>query len=283
MDALNDNRLSLRARGLYMLYKSIGEVISSTETQKLVPEGRDAIRKAMSELKAFGYIEEVRYQTGYGHWNVLFRFPVDGKPGDGFSGDLSRCTDYIANSDITLALFSNENKSSVSGTPKEEEEVMGWKDWEDEPTGSVGKLPPDKKVLRQEKYTKSKIASTKASTLRHERPEESWTTDDLLAEFYSLTRQHGAGAPSQVNGRNLASWINKHVGEGVPRKAILDAMRMFFDDPRLIRDPGVGQPFWRRFVAFYPTVHGIVTRIDNSTDDDDTSAHQAKMLKLLEN
>lgn len=275
MDPLKDPRLSLRARGLYLTYRSLGEVISATEMQKIVPEGRDAIRKAMSELIEFGYIESVHYQTAYGHWYTLYRFTEAWKTEDGFSGPLYSCSSYIANSDKALAVFPNGNTSSASGAPKEEE-VMGWKDWEDEPTGAVGKLPEDKRAMRQAKYAKHKAPDVS----RFEIPEEEWTTNHLLGEFYALTDQHAKGAPSQVNARNLASWINRQVGLGVPRVAILEAMRMFFNDPRLVRDPGVGQPFWRRFVAFYPTVHGLVVPpVDNDYGDQQTTA---KTLKLLE-
>lgn len=286
MNPLDDTRLSLRARGLYMFYRSAGEVLPAHKVAPLVSEGRDAIRKAMSELKAFGYIEEVRYQTAYGHWQVVLRFTGAWETEAGFSGHLCHCTDCIANSDRTLVLFSNENNTRVSGTPKENE--MGWPGFDDEPTkddevvGAVGKLPEDKKALRQAKYTKTKIEASRASSTRSERPEDTWTTDDLLAEFYDLTRRHAPGVPSQVNGKSLASWLNQRVGQGTPRIALLKAIRLFFEDPRLVRDPGVGQPFWRRFIAFYPTVHGIVTRVDSGHDDDDTTSHKEKMLRLLE-
>jgi hypothetical protein len=280
------DKLSLRARGLYLLYRSMGEVLPASEVSQLVPEGRDAIRKAMSELKEHGYIEEIRYQTAYGHWHVLLRFTGAWKTEDGFSGHLCHCTECIANSDRTLVLFSNENNTRVSGTPKENE--MGWPGFDesstkdDEVVGAVGKLPEDKKAIRQQKYTKTKIEASRSSSTRSERPEDTWTTDDLLAEFYDLTRQHAPGVPSQVNGKSLASWLNQRVGQGTPRVALLKAIRLFFNDPRVVRDPGVGQPLWRRFIAFYPTVHGIVTRVDNDYQDDDTSSHEEKMLRLLE-
>lgn len=303
MDPLKDTRLSLRARGLFLTYLSLGEVLPALKMQQIVLEGRDAIRKAMSELKEFGYIEEIRYQTGYGHWNVILRFTKDWNTGNGFSGHLNSCTGYIANSDIALTIFSNENIARTSGAPREEEFVdMAWPGFEDQTetetklrttklrqvleddaVGSVGKLPEDKKALRQSKYTKSKIRAASASSTRQERPEDEWTTSDILGEFYDLTRKHAPGAPSQVNGKSLASWINQRVGQGTPRKAVLIAVRMFFADPRLVRDPGVGTPFWRRFIAYYPTVHGIVTAgVDNRYEDVETTAHQEKMLKLLE-
>lgn len=167
---------------------------------------------------------------------------------------------------------------------------MAWPGFDDEPSkgsdgesGAVGKLPADKKQLRQQKYTRTKIEAVPEHMRRHERPETEWTTADLVSEFYDLTRNAAPGAPGQVHGRNLTTWINQRVGEGTPRIAVLKAIRMFFNDPRLVRDPGIGQPMWRRFLAFYPTVHGAVVKTDDG-DYSDASflGHQEKMMKMLE-
>jgi hypothetical protein len=92
-----------------------------------------------------------------------------------------------------------------------------------------------------------------------------------------------AGAPNQVNGKHLITWINRLVGQGVARISILKGMRMFFDDPRMLNDIGVGLPVYQRFMKYYGTVHGIVSRVAESTQlDEDTLAHQEKLLKMLE-
>lgn len=279
MDVLKDSRLSLRAKGLYLMYQSLGEVKPATEMAKIVSEGRDAIRTAMSELTQYGYIETVRYQTAYGHWNVLHRFTEAWKTGDGFSGDLDSCAANIANSSITIAVIPNGITSIVSGDPNEfleEEEMNRWE--EDEPTGAIGKLPEDKSVMRQQKYGAK--PSTKRD--RFDYPESEWNTNDLLAEFYDLVYKHARGVPSQVNGKSLASWINKQVGTyQTPRETILKAIRAFFTDPRNLRDLGIGHPLWRRFLIYYPTVFGIMNRPTLVTEDYE-SDRTDKMLKLLE-
>jgi hypothetical protein len=58
---------------------------------------------------------------------------------------------------------------------------------------------------------------------------------------------------------------------------------VFFADPRLLNDAGIGQPIWRRFIAFYPTIHGITSRVaETDFVDEDALANQERMLKLLE-
>jgi hypothetical protein len=122
----------------------------------------------------------------------------------------------------------------------------------DDEAGVVGKIE-DPQAKRNAKYKTTKFEAVSASALRHERPEESWTTNDLVAEFYSRSRDAAPGIVSQVNGGQLAAWINRQVGQGVPRIRVLRALRAFFDDPRNIRDAGSGQPLWRRFTAFFPS------------------------------
>jgi hypothetical protein len=174
---------------------------------------------------------------------------------------------------------------------------MGWPGFDDEPKlpakkraqveadaapGAVGKIDDRQKRLNQ-KYKKTKIEAMPEHMRRAERPEEEWTTSDLIAEFYDLARKAAPGAPGQINSRRLATWINRQVGEGVERIHILKAMRMFFDDPRLTNNPGVGEPLWVRFFAYYPTVHGLVSRVaETDYEEDDLLARQERMLKLLE-
>ena len=66
----SDPNLSLRARGLYAYYVEVGRVLSSEEMSASVPEGRDAIRNAMNELKFYKYIKAVRYQDNSGPWRT---------------------------------------------------------------------------------------------------------------------------------------------------------------------------------------------------------------------
>lgn len=290
--------LSLRARGLLALFTEVGRVIPASEAVHHVREGRDAVRAVYNELEQADYIQLHRFQTASGRWATEYRFSRAWFTDAGFSGDLSGETavELEATSYKLVTIIPNGIMATSSGDPKEpthetEEYVeMAWPGFDDEPkaktddaVGAVGKLPEDKRELRQAKYKKTKIEAVPEHMRRGERPESEWTTPDLCAEFYDLTRKAAPGVPAQVNGKSLASWINQRVGDGTPRPALLKAIRMFFNDPRLIRDPGVGQPLWRRFIAYYPTVHGTVVKTEMTEYADESFlGHQDKMMRILE-
>jgi len=303
---LTDTRLSLRSRGIWGLFMAMGRTLTTSEIYPLVPEGRDAIRKALRELISAGYLSETKFRNKNGQWTYQLDVNQAWITGDGFSGPLLYGTaiNYNTNSLSTLIELTNVSSNNVSGVPPEEvnneEEyvLVSWpgldeepqepkakKKWvEEEEFGAIGALDlRDKKEIRNSKYKKTKFDAVPAGMRRHERPEELWTTDDLVSEFYELTRKAAPNVPSQVNGKNLATWINRQVSEGVERLSLLKAIRAFFNDPRLTKDPGIGHPYWRRFVAYYPTVHGIHSRIDEvEYTDEEFEAHQARMIKLLE-
>jgi hypothetical protein len=138
--------------------------------------------------------------------------------------------------------------------------------------------------MRNAKYKKTKFEAVPASMRRYERPEENWNSKDLVSEFYDLVREKASGIPGQINGEQLAKWINKTISESdATNLSILKAIRVFFADPRLLNDAGIGQPIWRRFIAFYPTIHGITSRVaETDFVDEDALANQERMLKLLE-
>lgn len=305
MDVLTDNRLSFRAKGLMLTYQSLGEVPSASKMSKIASEGRDAIRTAMSELEQYGYIETVRYQTAYGHWQVLHRFTEAWISACGFPGHLYSCTASKLNSDIAIAVIPNGITSIASGDLKEYSEEDGVEELEHvmasvkatrqhnaekraakrapkEEDYAVGQLPDDMKARRQEKYTKNKIVISKPTDDRHERADSEWTTSDIVAEFASLISKTCPGVTHQLNTKSLAAWINQQYGtHQVPRESILKAVRLFFNDPRMIRDAGIGLPLWRRFLAFWPTVQGMC-KVSTDVTDDYSTDHTDKMLKLLE-
>lgn len=292
----DQNNLSLRARGLLALYLDAGRVLSIAEAQPLVKEGRDAVRSAFNELKDSGYIFMRKYKTREGQWVYEYGFTSDWKTTYGFSGALHRGTDYIANSTNLLVGLNKLSPTNSSGAPEVEEEfvTMAWPGFEDEEpvvkrsriddsdSGAIGKVE-DRIQARNAKYKKDKFAAVPPSMLRKSKPEDEWNTQDLVTEFYELVSNMSTFAPSQCNGRSMATWINKMVGQGVPRIAILKAMRAFFLDPRLTKDVGIGQPLWRRFIAYYPTVHGLYARDTEVVyDDEEFLSYQDKALKLLE-
>jgi len=69
-DILRNHRLTLRARGLLALLLSYPDnwKTSSTNLAKVCPEGRDAIRNALTELEENGYLKRQKRQDEAGRW-----------------------------------------------------------------------------------------------------------------------------------------------------------------------------------------------------------------------
>lgn len=308
-----DPRLSKRAVGFFYFYLEIGRVISAEEAMDRpdVSEGRDAIRSAMKELELAGYIKMIKQRVKgqfRTHWkftdeslNMPFiNITAGGLTADGFSGSLSTNGGTVANTNTkSLSLKKDKVLRTLSlGTTSEGNVEMSWpfekEENETKPArvkiseeieaapGAIGKVE-DRQARLNAKYKKTKFEAVPKHMRRNERPEELWDSNDILAEFYDLVREHAPGTPGQVNRDYLRSWMHKMYAEGATKLGMLKAIRMFFADPRLTREPGVGEPLWRRFVAYYPTIHGIVHRDEKPEGDPEAlKKHQEKMLKLLE-
>lgn len=294
-------KLSLRARSLFYYYVEKGRVMSADELweSKEVPEGRDAILSALNELKELNYVKSVRVKIG-NSWRMQYKFTDAAKKllegtSTGFSGHLYINSNKLNSITTSTNIDTDTNVSVSIGAAPLKEVAMGWNlDGEenkpkvravrkrldsDDDSGSVGKVT-DRKAMLNAKYKKTSVE--KKSLDRSETPEELWSTNDLVAEFYDLVHKAAPNVPSQVNAKYVATWINKQVGEGTDRIVVLRAMRMFFEDPRMTHDAGIGKPLWQRFFAYYPTVYGLVSKPKEKTYvDDDFMAHQEKMLKLL--
>ena len=294
----SDPNLSLRARGLFAYYVEVGRVLSAEEMSASVPEGRDAIRNAMAELKLHRYIKAVRHQDNSGQWRTNLKFTDDG-----LSGVLYMDRGIVTNtntSDMSTRVKSIDTVTnvtvSIEAAPQTEKGIeMGWDMFEDstppkskkkvldteDDSGAIGKVNTLKVGGARRKKTKVEVEARNRINV----PEENWATGDLVAEFYDLyiATCGGSGAVNQISGKQLATWINKRVGEGVERIHILKGMRMFFGDTRVISDPGFGLPMYQRFMKYYGMIHGMVSRVDEPIGlDEDMLAHQEKMLKLLE-
>ena len=292
----SDPNLSLRARGLFAYYVEVGRVLSAEEMSASVPEGRDAIRNAMAELKLHRYIKAVRHQDNSGQWRTNLKFTDDG-----LSGVLYMDRGIVTNTNTSDMSTSNLNIDtvtnvtvSIGAAPQTEKGIeMAWSMFEDstdpkskkkvldteDDSGAIGKVNTLKVGGARRK--KTKVEHTARNRINV--PEEDWTTNDLCAEFYDLLIVVNDNAPNQMNAKYLATWINKRVAEGVDRFSILKGMRMFFADSRMFYDIGIGLPIYQRFMSYYGTIHGKVSRVDEPTTlDEDTLAHQEKMLKLLE-
>jgi hypothetical protein len=294
----SDPNLSLRARGLFAYYVEVGRVLSADEMSASVPEGRDAIRNAMAELKLHRYIKAVRHQDNSGQWRTNLKFTDDGLSGVLYidrdtmtstnTSDMStrvKSIDTVTNVTVSIEAAPQTEKGTEMGwdvfedstDPKPKKKVL---DTEDD-SGAIGKVNTLKVGGARRKKTRVEVEARNRINV----PEEDWSTNDLVAEFYDLYMATcgGSGAVNQISGKQLATWINKRVGEGVERIHILKGMRMFFGDTRVIADPGFGLPMYQRFMKYYGMIHGMVSRVDEPIGlDEDTLAHQEKMLKLLE-
>lgn len=290
-----DPTLSLRARGLFATFVSLGRVPTEAELTTGVPEGRDAIRSAKKELVAAGYLTQHKFRVN-GKFRTEYYLNQDWFTVDGISGPLSNWTTR----DLDSYSYSSNGITNVipllgAQAPQEEKgTLMTWPGMDpevspsrrpkidDDDSGAVGKIfdPAKNRANKKRKVTKIEMFP---EGKRLNMPEENWGTKEIVAEFYSLLRDKAPGVPDQVNGKTLAMWINKTVGEGVTRVSILKGIRMFFDDPRNFHDVGIGKTIMHRFMAYYRTVHGIVSRTESTVYmDDELLAHQEKMLKLLE-
>lgn len=296
-------KLSLRARSLFYYYVEKGRVMSADELweSKEVPEGRDAILSALNELKQANYVKSVRVKVG-NSWRMQYKFTEPAQKlfegtSTGFSGHLYINSNKLNSLTTSTNIDTDTNVSVSIGAAPQEGAKVGWNLDGEEPQsksqvrrlkimqeaeaapGAVGKVE-DRQAKLNAKYKKTSVE--KNSVDRSETPEELWSTNDLVAEFYDLVRKAAPNVPSQVNAKYVATWINKQVGEGTERIVILRAMRMFFEDTRMTHDAGIGKPLWQRFFAYYPTVYGLVNKPKETTYvDDDFKAHQDKMLKLL--
>lgn len=94
---IQDGRLSYRARGLliYVLSFPDGSQLDATRLASATQEGRDAVRTALAELEAHGYLKRSKVRGPNG--TIVTRcvvyevptgdgFPGAGKPGAGFPG-----------------------------------------------------------------------------------------------------------------------------------------------------------------------------------------------------
>lgn len=106
---LRDRRLSFRARGLlvYLLSMPPGWKTSSDRLTRETTEGRDAIRTAIRELQAAGYMTLTKRQDRRGRWHSEWlctdcgepcgqdHSPTPEKPVLGFSGALESTDEEV--------------------------------------------------------------------------------------------------------------------------------------------------------------------------------------------
>jgi hypothetical protein len=73
-DVAQDSRLSFRARGLLIYILSLPDNwrTDSVTLAKEGVEGRDAIRKCLTEMETTGYLKRLKTQNELGHWETLW-------------------------------------------------------------------------------------------------------------------------------------------------------------------------------------------------------------------
>lgn len=158
---------------------------------------------------------------------------------------------------------------------------------DDDIVGAVGRFeetPEQKKARRNAKYKKTSFNAVPKSMQRNDRSEEDWNTHDIVAEFYDLLREKVPGVPDQVNGATLTKVLNGYVRDGATRPGLLAAVRMFFADPRMIANPGIGKDMMHRFFGYYKTVHGLVTKEvieEGNFLSETTLSKQDELLRVL--
>lgn len=84
---LRDEKLTRKARGLLaeIMTHSVGWHVSVNGLMKTGPEGRDAIKAALVELKDAGYLDVSQTRSNNGRWNEVEYELCDPATADGFS------------------------------------------------------------------------------------------------------------------------------------------------------------------------------------------------------
>jgi hypothetical protein len=93
-EVVNDHRLSFRALGLLveLLSKPDNWRTSASDLSRERKEGRDAVRAALGEIEAAGYLMRVKRQNSAGQWSTQWELfdrpqnPHHGPPGNGETG-----------------------------------------------------------------------------------------------------------------------------------------------------------------------------------------------------
>lgn len=137
---IRDGRLSFRARGVlaYILSQPDGWRSTSEDLARVATEGREAVRTAMRELEAAGYVERRKEQNQSGQWvthvTVYDRprpedgFPGLGLPDAGFLGAIQKNQrkDYLPSAKAPAQATDSQvhNDQSKGNPPKVPAEVM---------------------------------------------------------------------------------------------------------------------------------------------------------------
>lgn len=117
--ALRDNKLSLKAKGLFALINSFLDIpdfdLYKSFILKTCKEGRDAFNAAWEELKANGYLIQIKAQDEKGIF--VYEYELVDDPGTGFPDvDNPDLDNPYANNTIQNNTVQNNTKSSSEDT-----------------------------------------------------------------------------------------------------------------------------------------------------------------------
>jgi hypothetical protein len=280
----NSVLLSLRAIGLLRFYRDTGRALPANEVAAFVKEGRDAIRAAMKELEDAGLIKFHKFQIN-GQWRTevqLVQKPFSQEiTGNGFSGPLPE-DPLLTTSDITTSDISTSTNDYSLDI--------------DTYTNKKSKL----RLVKEEKKKKEEKTITKESDFlpgislhrlgidpigdpnhRSNKPEDKWTTKDLVTEFMHIAYDRGFASVS-IPGDEVGKIMNKLFSDGLTRYQILKLIRKFFLTniwPSKIHP----RSLWASFMQFaYEWKDTVDKEPVSYALSPEALKHQKKMLKLLQ-
>lgn len=268
---------SLRAMGLLNYYIRSGGYVPTAKVASEFAEGRDAIRSALAELVDRGIVEVERSRVG-NQWSSKYRLNSGGiKQLVGISGPLTvdplldentitvstKDSIYISNGTFInrkTPIEMNTKQSLVSKKEKEETE-------------------PD-----VSSYIQTGWPTKSPKSHRTAKPEDTWTTQEIAAEFIHTAYSQGFADTGTIPGDEVAKIINKLVTDGMTRYQILHLARKYFAVNLLWIGKQYSKSLWARFMSFAYEYRNTVERepMQNlyiSTPEE--KAHQERMLGLL--
>ncbi len=127
--ALNDNRLSWKAKGLhaYMLSKPDDWTFHDTELQKHAKDGRDSLKSAIKELKQYGYMKRIKKRVDGGKFDyetIVYEIPQMEEPlmdrpqteNPSTGKPLTENPQLLSNEELNNDLLSNDKNTTTTTT-----------------------------------------------------------------------------------------------------------------------------------------------------------------------
>lgn len=279
--SITDERLSLRAKGLHVVLLSKPDhwEFSSDRIADECVEGRDAVRTAMRELKAAGYVREIREQGEGGFWTTVMEVsevPADdipvsssGRPGVVVRPKTaSQATGEPTYGEPSFGESGDKSKDGVANTESKE-------------TPSVALRATVKKRTPRPARSKRAVAETDEGLASNRMPDDDPTPTDLTAfrakrkpstfavveEFTRRALEDSSVPAAQRNTIKGAfgRWIKKQTNQGVTPEELLEAMDLFFVKAGSYTRPG--DELWKGFMGRFAQLHTRASAPDITNPD----------------